>query len=67
LIERRVFGGFLQPALDIVLFLEHTALGCDDADHHDLVALGQIAQRLETSGAFGIIFEEVTVVIGAGQ
>ena len=67
LIQRREFGGLLQPALDVVLFLQLAGLGGDDADHHDLVALRQIAQRLEAAGAVGIIFQEIAVVIGAGQ
>src|ERR1700722_1528766 len=54
LLQRHETGGLLQPALDVVLLLELAALRGDDADHHDLVALRQIAQRLEAAGALGI-------------
>src|SRR5882724_13336947 len=50
LIERHELARFLQPPLDIVLFLELAGLRADDAAHHDLVALWQIPQRLETAG-----------------
>src|SRR6478672_7885007 len=39
LIQRRVLGGFPEPPLDVVLPFQLAALGGDDADHHDLVAL----------------------------
>src|SRR5579864_2796548 len=67
LIERRKFRGFGKPPLDVVLALERSAFGGDEADHHDLVALGQVTQRLEATGALGIIFKEIAVVIGASE
>src|SRR3984893_15910832 len=67
LVQRRVFGGFLQPPLDVVLLLQFAALGGNDPDHHDLVAFRQEPQRLEAGRALRIVFEEIAVVIGAGQ
>src|SRR5215471_21579543 len=67
LLERRELRGFLEAALDVVLLLELAELRGDDADHDDLVALGQEAQRLEAPGAIAVVFEEVAVVIGAGE
>src|SRR6267378_689130 len=67
LIQGHEFSCFFQPTLDVVLFLQFAGLRGDDANHHDLVALWQIPQRLEAAGAFGIIFEEIAVVVGAGQ
>jgi len=67
LVERREFARLFQPPLDVFLFFQLARFRGDDADHHDLVALRQIAQRLEAAGALGIIFEEIAVVIGAGQ
>src|SRR5215467_4801503 len=58
---------FLDAALDIVLLLECAALGGDEAEHDDLVALGQEAQRLEAAGALGIVFEKITVVVDLAQ
>src|SRR5262245_6024467 len=51
LLERRELCRLVDAALDQVLGLQRAALGGDDADHDDLVALGQEAQRLEASGA----------------
>src|SRR5262249_16797069 len=48
----------IEPALDRVLALQGAALRGDDADHNDLVALGQEAQRLEAAGAVGVVFQE---------
>src|SRR5262249_26418725 len=45
LLERSEFARFLDAALDGVLLLERAALGGDEAQRHDLVALGQEAQR----------------------
>src|SRR4051794_25640163 len=60
-------GGFLETALDRILVLEFTELRGDDADHDDLVALGQEAQRLEATGTVAVLFEEIAVVIGASE
>src|SRR5882672_2881192 len=67
LVERYELARFLQPPLDIVLVLELARLRGDDADHHDLVALRQIPQWLETAGPLGIVFEEIAVIVSAGQ
>ena len=37
----------------------------DEAEHDDLLALGQEAQRLEAAGALGVVFEEIAVVVDA--
>src|ERR1700733_11614340 len=52
LVDVRVLGGLLDPALDEVLGLKLAALAGDDAEH-DPLALGQVAQRLEAAGALG--------------
>ena len=57
------FGRLVDAALDVVLLLQRAALGGDEAEHHDLVALGQEAQRLEAAGALGVVFEEIAVVV----
>src|SRR5262249_43789660 len=49
LFERREFRRLVQPAPDVVLPLQLAEFRGDDADHDDLVALGQIAQRLEAT------------------
>src|SRR5712691_2608370 len=67
LLERRELGRLLDPALDVVLLLERAALGGDEAEHHDLVALGQVAQRLEAAGALAVVFEEIAVVVAAPE
>src|SRR5262249_41679737 len=67
LLERRKFARFVDAAFDVVLLLQRAALGRDETQHHDLVALGQEAQRLESAGALGIVFEEVTVVVHLAQ
>src|SRR5262249_30594836 len=67
LIEGYEFRGFIEPALDVVLFLERAGLGSNEAEHDDFVAPRQIAQRLEAAGAVGIIFQEIAVVVGARQ
>src|SRR5215475_4122042 len=59
LLERREFGGFLNAAFDIVLLLQRSALGGDEAKHHNLVALRKKAQRLEAAGPLGVVFEEI--------
>src|ERR1700751_5673385 len=64
LLQRSEFGGLLEAALDVVALLQFAEFRGDQADHHNLVALRQIAQRLETTGAVGIIFEEIAVVVG---
>ena len=53
LIERRELGGFLDAALDGVLFFERAGLGSDEAEHNDLVAFRQKPQRLKAAGASG--------------
>ena len=39
----------------------------DQAEHDDLVALRQKAQRLEAAGAVAVVFQEVAVVIALGE
>src|SRR5712691_2857727 len=50
LVDIDVLGGLVDAAPDGVLSLECTAFRRDEADHHDLVSLGQEAQRLEAAG-----------------
>src|SRR5882724_4113157 len=61
------FARLFQPPLDVIFLFEFTEFRGDEADHHDLVALWQKPKRLEAAGALGIVFEEIAVVIGAGQ
>ena len=63
LLERRELGGFLDAALHGVFFLERAALGGDQPEHDNLIALRQKPQRLEAAGARGVVFEEITVII----
>src|SRR5919108_664768 len=67
LLERSELARFIDAALDVVLLLQRAALGGDEAQHHDLVALRQKAQRLESAGALGVIFEKVAVVVHLAQ
>src|SRR5439155_15298186 len=67
LLERGEFAGFLDAALDVDLVLERSALRSDEAEHHDLVALGQPPQRLEAAGELGVVFEEIAVIIASAQ
>src|SRR5262249_10808578 len=50
LLEPDVFGGGVDPSLQIVDRLELGHLGTDQPEHNDL-ALGHEAQRLEPAGA----------------
>src|SRR5712692_6005678 len=59
LLERSKLGCFLDAALDVVLLLQRAALRRDEAEHNDLVALGQVTQRLEAAGTLGVVFEEI--------
>src|SRR4051812_22231724 len=45
LFERRELRGFVETPLDVVLLFQRTGLRGDDADHDNLVALRQEAQR----------------------
>src|SRR6202030_1732124 len=67
LIERDVFGRLLDAALDLGVVLQRPDLGGDEAEHHDLVALGQEPQRLEAAGALAVVFEEIAVVVAVCQ
>ena len=42
-------------------------LGRDQAEHELLVALGEIAQRLEAAGAVAVVFQEIAVEIGVRE
>ncbi len=59
--------GLLDALLDVGARLQPARLRRDEAEHDDLVALRQEAQRLETAGAVGVVFEEVAVVIALRQ
>src|SRR5688572_444036 len=63
LLERRKFCRLVDPALDGVLVLERARLGGDEAEHDDLVALRQEAQRVEAAGAVGVVFQEIAIVV----
>src|ERR1700683_2789211 len=59
LIESHVFGGLVDPPLDVVLLLQLAGLRRDKTEHELLLALGKKAQRLEAAGAIAIVFEEI--------
>src|SRR6516162_7776566 len=60
-------GCFIDAAPDIVLLLQRSALGGDEAEHDDLVSFRQETQRLESAGALGVVFEEIAVVVDLSQ
>src|SRR4030095_1511334 len=55
-LERYVFGGGLDAALEIVLGLERGYLRADQAEH-DLLTLGDEPQGLEAAGAVRVGLE----------
>jgi hypothetical protein len=55
LVERHIFGRFLDAPLDLGLLFQRAGLGGDETEYDDLVALGQKAQRIETAGARGVV------------
>ena len=63
LIERDIFGCLLDALLDVVARLQPAGLRGDQTEHDDLVALRQETQRLETTGALAVVFQEVAVVV----
>src|SRR5688572_23015938 len=67
LLERGVLRGLVDAALDQVFRLERAALRGDHADHDDLLALGQEAQRLETAGAVAVVFQEIAVEVALAE
>ncbi len=58
LIERYVFGRFIDAALDLISRFQPPALGGDKAKNHLLLVFRQDAQRLEAAGAIGVELEE---------
>src|SRR5580704_2945438 len=63
LIEGGELGRLVDAAFDVVLLFQLAGFCRDQPEHNDLVALGQEAQRLETAGARGVVFEEIAVVV----
>src|ERR1019366_6290935 len=63
LIERDIFGCLLDALPDVVARLQPAGLRGDQTEHDDLVALRQETQRLETTGALAVVFQEVAVVV----
>ena len=51
LFERDIFRRLVDTTLDVVLGFKCPALGGDETENQLLVALGEIAQRLEAAGA----------------
>src|SRR5581483_10594341 len=60
LLERDVFGGFVDATLQLVLLFERALLRRDQTQHHHL-SLGHEAQGLEAARACVIIFEEEAI------
>ena len=50
--------GLGDAALQVVLAFQRAELGGDQAQHHALVALGKVAQRLEGAGALAVVFQK---------
>src|SRR5262249_7398968 len=67
LLERRELHRLVDAALDVVLLLERAGLRRDQTEHHDLVAPGQEAQRLEAARTLGVVFEEIAVIVRAAE
>src|SRR6195256_6866555 len=65
LLERREFPGLIDAALDRVLLLQRARLGGDEPEHHDLVAFGQMSQRLPAAGAPPLVFGGKTAGVSA--
>src|ERR1035437_7272622 len=63
LIERDIFGCLLDALLDVVARLQPAGLRGDQTEHDDLVAFRLETQRLETTGALAVVFQEVAVVV----
>ena len=61
LVERDVFRGFVDPALQQVLAFELRSFACDEAEHHAFLTLRHKAQRLEPAGARVVVFEKEAV------
>src|SRR6516225_6409929 len=60
LIERNVFRGFVDAALDLVAAFERAGFAGDEPEHDRLV-LRHKAQRPKTAGALGIVFHEIAM------
>ncbi len=67
LLQRRVFRGCLDPALEIVLALDLAEFRGHQPEHDLLLPLGQEAQRLEAASALGVVFEEIAVDVEVAQ
>src|SRR5262245_58998286 len=67
LFQRRVFRRLVDAALDVIFLLQRAALRGYQANHRDLVALRQEAQRLETAGTLGVVFEEIAVEVALAE
>src|SRR5690349_8538067 len=67
LIKRDKFRRFINAAFDVVFRLEPAALRCNEAEDKLLLALGEIAQRLETAGAITIVFQEIAIEVGFAE
>ena len=64
LVERRIFGGLLDAAQNVVAPLQRSGLRGDEAEHDDL-ALRQEAQRFEAAGPVAVPFKEIAVDVDA--
>src|ERR1700674_1223996 len=67
LVRRDVFRRLLDAALDVALVLQRAVFRRDETEHHDLVAGGKKAQRLEAAGPLAVVFEEIAVIIAVRQ
>src|SRR5262249_60457472 len=60
LVESTVFARLVDAPLDLILALELSGFGADEAEHHGL-ALRHRAQRTEIAGARRVVFQEIAV------
>src|SRR4051794_19663942 len=67
LLDRCEFRRLVDAALDVLDLLQRAGFRRDEAEHDDLIALGQEAERLEAAGARRVVFEEIAVVFHVAQ
>src|SRR3954470_13298256 len=67
LIDVDILRRLVDAPLDVVLLFQRTTLRGDEAEHDLLLALGHEAQRLETTGAIGVVFQEIAVDVDLAQ
>src|SRR4051812_29297393 len=62
LVEGDEFRRLVDALLDVVLLFQRARFRRDQTEHDLLAALRHEAERLETAGPFGVVFEEIAVI-----